>query len=192
MFQHSPRLAETNQTTIEDALKLAHSHLCSRRLAEAELVYRQVLAIKPLDFEALHLSGVIAMQTGRLKQASALISRAIEQNLSSHAAHNNLGVALMHQGKLKEAAESFQRALSLKQDYAPAEVNLGRVQQKLGNHGIGAELTLRGTGFVRFTLARVQLVLKAVLIYMLDWFDILDWFDLADASCGFAQCLIGV
>lgn len=191
MLKHS-RAAETSRTTVEDALKLAHKHLRSCRLAEADSIYRQVLAVNPLDFEALHLSGIIAMQTGRLEQAAALISRAIEQNPSSYAAHSNLGVALMHQGKLNEAAESFQRALSLKRDYVTAEVNLGRVQQKLGNHGIGADLTLRGTGFVRFTLAKVQLLLKAVLVYMLDWFDILDWFDMADVSCGLAQCLIGV
>lgn len=192
MSEHSPYSTEPGRAiTVGNAISLANSHLQSRRLGEAELIYRQVLAVNPRHFDALHFLGVIATQTGKFDQAANLIGQAIEQNPSSHAAHNNLGVALMQQGRLKEAAESFQRALAVKPDYASARINLGRVHQRLGNHGIGMEMAVQGMGLVRFTLAKAHLIIKVALIYMLDWFDILDWFELADAANGIGSYLVG-
>lgn len=145
---------------LEDALKLANSHLRSKRLEEAELIYRQILAVSPHQFDALYFLGIIALQTNKFERAAELLEQAIQQNPSSYTAHNNLAVALIHQGKLKEAIRSVQQALSLKQDYLPAKFNLARANQRLGNLGITMETLAYWTGFIRFTASKAQLIWK--------------------------------
>jgi tetratricopeptide (TPR) repeat protein len=49
------------------------------RLAEAEAIYRQVIAAAPRHAEALHALGALALQAGRPDAADALISQAIAQ-----------------------------------------------------------------------------------------------------------------
>ena len=51
--------------TIPQALQLAVQHHQAGRLAEAELLYRQILAAQPNHADALHLLGVMAQQVGR-------------------------------------------------------------------------------------------------------------------------------
>ena len=51
--------------TVQQAFEAAFHHHQSGRLAEAEALYRQILALEPRHAEALHLLGVIAHQTGR-------------------------------------------------------------------------------------------------------------------------------
>ena len=64
--------------TLDRALQLALQHHRAGRLAEAEPIYRQVLARQPDHPDALHLLGLIAHQVGRHADAKALIERAIE------------------------------------------------------------------------------------------------------------------
>lgn len=144
--------------TVGDAIKLAHEHLQARRLADAELIYRQILAVNPAHFDALHYLGVIALQVRRYDKAVELISRAVEQNSASHAAYNNLGIAYMMQEKLVEADRSFQRALDIKPDYPQAKINRARILQRLGNHAAGLEMIFQGTGFIRFTSIQAKVL----------------------------------
>ncbi len=65
------------------------------RLKEAELLYQQVLKSQPRNFDALHLHGVLALQSGKLEQGVKLISQAIKINPGVALLHNNLGNALM-------------------------------------------------------------------------------------------------
>ena len=51
--------------TIQQAFDLALQHLGAGRLAEAEAIYRQILAQEPNHAGSLHNLGVIANQTGR-------------------------------------------------------------------------------------------------------------------------------
>jgi hypothetical protein len=94
---------------------LAHHH--AGRLAEAEAVYRRILAREPGNRDALHLLGVIASQVGRHDVAAELIRQAIDNlpndriNTSLGEAHNNLGRALMELNRLEEAVNSFNAAI---------------------------------------------------------------------------------
>ena len=65
------------QMTLEQQLQSGLSHHQAGRLAEAERIYRQILAQQPDHAEALNLLGVLAGQTGRLDAAVDLIHRAI-------------------------------------------------------------------------------------------------------------------
>ena len=94
-------------------------------LAAAERIYADVLAREPQHFDALHMLGIVALQSGRLEQGIELIRKAIGQNEKVAAAHNNLGRALMDIKRPGEALASFERAVALDPAFAEAHVNRG-------------------------------------------------------------------
>src|SRR3954447_7605022 len=64
-------------TTIADTFQRAlQSHQASR-WAEAERLYGEVLAVEPGHIDALHLLGVLALQTGRAAAGAERIAAAI-------------------------------------------------------------------------------------------------------------------
>ncbi|RZJ11949.1 MAG: tetratricopeptide repeat protein [Rubrivivax sp.] len=95
------------------------------RLAEAEVIYRRVLRLRPTHFDALHLLGVIAGQTDRFDEALALLTRALAQRPGSAPALTNLGNVLGNLGRHQEAVQTFERALALRPDDAKALRNRG-------------------------------------------------------------------
>ena len=102
------------------------------KLEPAQALYRQVLALDPRQFDALHLLGVIARQRGDAQAAIGLIAQAIAIDGRQAKAHCNLGVALLDAGRAGEALASHERALALQQDYALAWSNRGNALRKLG------------------------------------------------------------
>ncbi len=102
------------------------------RLAEAEGLYRQVVAADPRQSDALHLLGVLSFQSGRFDEAVALITQALQVNEAAPFYHNNLGAVLRAQDKLDEAAVHYERALALQPDYAEARDNLAAVVETRG------------------------------------------------------------
>ncbi len=63
--------------TLQQQLESAVLHHQAGRLAEAEKIYRQVLAQQPNHADALNLLGTLAVQVGRLDAGVDLIRRAI-------------------------------------------------------------------------------------------------------------------
>jgi len=82
-------------------------------MAEALAVCREILSHLPNQADAIHLSGVIAHQTGSNPQALELIRRAIVQRTDAADMHINLGTILRAMGELDEAAAAFTRAIEL-------------------------------------------------------------------------------
>jgi tetratricopeptide (TPR) repeat protein len=113
------------------------------RLAEAEAMYRQILAADPHHADSLHLLGMIEHQRGHHETAIELIGQAIAVNSSQAAYHSNLGTVLQTQGKLDEAVACFHRALALNPDWVEVLSNLGNVLQKLGKLEEAAQCQLR-------------------------------------------------
>src|SRR6516225_549329 len=70
------------------------AHHQGGRLAQAETLYRETLALQPDHADALHLLGVIASQVGRHDVAVDLIGRAIALDRMSPLYHSNHGLAL--------------------------------------------------------------------------------------------------
>jgi Predicted O-linked N-acetylglucosamine transferase, SPINDLY family len=103
----------------------------SGRLTEALAAYQEILKIQPKHFDSLHLSGVVAMQTGQHALGVKLIDEAIKINPGVAFAYNNRGKALKDLGRLEEALASYDKALALKPDYAEAHGNRGNVLQEL-------------------------------------------------------------
>ncbi len=95
------------------------------RLTDAERTYRQVLQQQPGNFVALHMLGLVALQTGRSETAVRLIGKAIALKPDYVDAYSNRGLALQELGRFEEAIASFDRAIALRPDDADLHNNRG-------------------------------------------------------------------
>lgn len=102
------------------------------RLEQARELYRQVLALDPRQFDALHLSGVIERQCGDPAQAVELIRQSLQVDPRQARAHCNLGAALQDLGQAEAALQSVETALRLDPRYALAWNNRGNTLRRLG------------------------------------------------------------
>lgn len=117
---------------LTDILRRATVHHQRGQLDEAEALYRQVLAVQPNNFDALHLCGVLTHQRGKSAEALKLIASALRTNARSAAAHSNHGIVLAALNQHEDALKSYDRAIALKQDYAEALNNRGNALRSLG------------------------------------------------------------
>ncbi len=106
----------------------AVGHHQAGRLDVAERGYRAALAEDPLHVASLHHLGIIALQTGRARDAIELIGRAAGLKPELPDQQYNLGVALQGVGRLDEAATCYRNAIALRPDYAAAHMNLGNLR----------------------------------------------------------------
>ncbi|MGN6317621.1 O-linked N-acetylglucosamine transferase, SPINDLY family protein [Trinickia sp.] len=123
----APRTGEAGLPPIETGL----AHQQAGRFADAEAVYRQILAVHPEHADALHLLGLVAYHRGDYPQASELIMRALSHH-ESEIFYGNLGNALAARGMRAAAMESFRQAIALKPVYVPAHNNLGNLLREEG------------------------------------------------------------
>jgi len=113
-------------------LAAAMSHHEAGRLADAEALYRQVLALDAEHPEALHRLGVLAHQNGQHDAAAQLIRRAIATDGDTAAFHVNLGWVLHSAGHPREAETVLRRALMLDPSDRDARSHLAVVLQAQG------------------------------------------------------------
>jgi tetratricopeptide (TPR) repeat protein len=96
-------------------------------LAQAEPLYRRLLAEQPHSALLHHLLGTLCQQQLRQEEALALFDRAVALAPDFAEAWNNRGIAQRNLGRFAEALASFERALAIRPDYAMAWNNRGRV-----------------------------------------------------------------
>ncbi len=113
-------------------LEQAVAHQRAGRLAEAEEIYRRLLATEPEHPDALHWLGVLALQRGQYQAAIELIGKALAHRPEYVAAHNNIGLAWQRQGQLDRAIAAFRRALALAPEDADLATNLGSALYEQG------------------------------------------------------------
>ena len=118
--------------TFDQAFEVARGHAQAGRLQEAELIYRQILAVQPNHPQALHHQALIASQLGRNDVAADLIRRAIATSPANPDYLTNLGVFLANQGQVDEAIACYRRALALNPDQPQAHNNLGNALRSKG------------------------------------------------------------
>lgn len=95
--------------TLDRALRLHQQG----QLSEAERLYTELLELDRTDFDALHMLGVLAVQTGRGERAVELLRKAIARRSDIAAAHNNLARTLAGLNRLEEAVDSYDRLIAL-------------------------------------------------------------------------------
>jgi tetratricopeptide (TPR) repeat protein len=121
-----------SQMTIDQAMRIALQNHQAGRLAEAERIYRQVLAQVPDHWDALHFLGVLAAQLGHNQAAVDLISRSLQLKPDCAEAYSNLANAQTQLGKLEEAVVACHSALKIKPDCHEAYSNLGHALTQQG------------------------------------------------------------
>ncbi|MDR3405572.1 MAG: tetratricopeptide repeat protein [Chthoniobacter sp.] len=104
------------------------------RLAEAEMLYRQLLAVQPNHADALHMLAVVADQTGRSELAVELIRRTIALKPNDGAVYSNLGRVYRTMGRWEEAAAAYRHALQLRPDLPEPNNNLGNILRECGRN----------------------------------------------------------
>ncbi len=90
------------------------------RLADAERLYRQLMAADPREAAAPHMLGVVRAQQGRNGEALELMTAALALKPDAPEILSNRGNVLKAQGALGEALANYDRALAVKPDYAAA------------------------------------------------------------------------
>jgi predicted O-linked N-acetylglucosamine transferase (SPINDLY family) len=132
--------------TLQQQLESGMSHHRAGRLAEAQEIYRRVLALQPNHPDALHRLGMLMDHTGRPDAAVELIQRAIQLRPNLPGAHSNLGNALANAGRIDEAIASHRTALRLDPNSAEAQNNLGAVLANAGQLEEAISLFQRAIG----------------------------------------------
>ena len=99
---------------LPQALQRAFAEYQRGEWAEAERLCREILDAKADYFDALHLAGVIALQTGRFQEATHLLAEAVSVNPDNADAYYNRGNALGELRRYADALECYERALVLK------------------------------------------------------------------------------
>src|ERR1700728_3768483 len=107
-------------------------HQQAGRLAEAERIYRQVLAEHPDCADALHLLGVMSTQMGHPIEGVGLLRRAIQISPGNPFFYGSLGNALQDLRDLDGAIEAFRRAIQIRPNLAEAYNNFGNLLRDTG------------------------------------------------------------
>jgi Flp pilus assembly protein TadD len=111
--------------SVPQAFAMACQYYQAGQWQQAELLCREILQADAGQADALHLLGVIAMQTGRAELGVDCLRTALQLRPDFADAHSNLGNCLLEQGKPAEAEVSLRQALRLRPDFAEAHNNLG-------------------------------------------------------------------
>jgi len=110
----------------------AVAHQRAGRLADAEALYRSILAADPNHADALHMFGALALQVGRRDLAVPLIRRAVAVSPRRALYHITLGRAWLEAGDADSALNSFREAAAIAPDLAPAHFFIGLVLRQKG------------------------------------------------------------
>lgn len=123
---------EQIEAELLDRARFAYSLQQQGNLAEAERIYREILAVDENHYHATHLLGVVAAQVRAFEPAAELISRAVSINPHDAVAHSNLGNVLMELERYADALASHGRAIELDPNYASAYSNQANVLREIG------------------------------------------------------------
>jgi predicted O-linked N-acetylglucosamine transferase (SPINDLY family) len=158
MNSRSPRPPNRNQQIkplpmpkganhIARLLEQGLDHFRQGNIAAVTPLYAEVLRLDPLNFDALHLLGVIAYQSQDFLSAVNLIAQALVIKPKDSSALNNIASALIELSRFDEAREKLNLAVAIKDDYAEAYFNLGNLnfktkkfQEAIGNYKKAIEI----------------------------------------------------
>lgn len=111
--------------TIDYAMNVAAQLQSEGKLEQAKIILNSILDAEPAHAYALHLSGVIAYQIGKMTLGIQLIQQAINSNSTIALFHTNLGEMHRQLKNIPLSIQYGQRAVSLDPNSAIALSNLG-------------------------------------------------------------------
>jgi tetratricopeptide (TPR) repeat protein len=101
------------EPNVAQALRQARQLLLSGGRDAAQQIYESILRESPKSAEALHLLGVIKLQTGAFQDAVALIRNSIKINPIQSEAHSNLAHCYNATGRAKDAKTHAEYSIRL-------------------------------------------------------------------------------
>jgi predicted O-linked N-acetylglucosamine transferase (SPINDLY family) len=101
-------------------------------IAEAESLYRRILADDSRDFDALHMLGVLCAQRRQMQEAELHLRAALSVDGRFPPAIHNYGKVLAELGRYEEAVVHFEKALAAAPNFAPVYSDLGNALHELG------------------------------------------------------------
>ncbi|HTW72701.1 MAG TPA: tetratricopeptide repeat protein, partial [Acetobacteraceae bacterium] len=107
------------------SIEAAGRHFRARDYPAAARECDAILAVRPHDFDALHLRGVLLLEQKQPAEALDHLRRASKQRTDVAQLHFNIGNALLALKRHGEAVEAFRRALALRPDDPDTLNNLG-------------------------------------------------------------------
>lgn len=133
------------QVTYDQAAQIAWQHLDGNRAAEAETLFRQVLARDANNVSAVLGLTTIAILVGHA-DAEGMVTRLIAAMPNDARVIYMLGNLRRRQGRADEAIAAYRRALSMAPKYLEAAGNLGDTLQAVGRHEEAAAVIRQAIG----------------------------------------------
>jgi predicted O-methyltransferase YrrM/Flp pilus assembly protein TadD len=119
---------------INNLLTSAFEHHKKGDLQTAELLYREILAIQPDNFYALHYLGILYILAKKPDAAITYLAQTVAINPPDAHALYNLGVAFQMKGKLDEAVTYYDKSLEINPGRADTHYNLGNIMRFQERH----------------------------------------------------------
>ncbi len=101
------------------------------QLAQAEIIYKEILKLEPQHFDTLQLLATIALQKHNYLAAVGLFDNALEFNSNHAETLYSKGNALFMLKRYEEALELYNQTLQIKPDYAEVLNNRGVILRNL-------------------------------------------------------------
>jgi predicted TPR repeat methyltransferase len=139
MESNAKPAAEESAAQVRQQFFAAIEHHQAGRLAEAERLYRALIASGHPIAEAHNNLGFLLHQRGDSAGALAEYRKAVAINPSDPGALNNLASTLRDLGHAEEAEACYRRALSIKPDHPEANNNLGMMLSDRGRQSEALE-----------------------------------------------------
>lgn len=108
-------------------------------LKEAKAVYEQIIATDPEHFDALQLTGAIALQHKKYEDCVKLLSKAVRVKKNYAPAYFNLGIALHELKQFDQAVHNYHQAIRLDNQYTKAFNGLGCALKELKQYQTAIE-----------------------------------------------------
>ena len=128
-----------NVATVPIWLKLAMQNMQSGKFHLAQMVYEQVLQVKPKNVEAQQWLAVALHQQGKSERAIEIIKQCLSENSDIATVHSTFANILKAVGQRDEAIAHYKQALALRPDLADVHNNLGIALSSQGRIGEALE-----------------------------------------------------
>jgi len=116
---------------IAEQLQVALKKFHEGRFSEAEQTFQEILRLQPDQPDALHLSGLTALQLGKKERALELVRKARELRPKIPQFAYSSAMVNIALGHLQDGLLALEQALDMKPDFVEALTSRGHILQKL-------------------------------------------------------------